>query len=501
MEAFPLDKKYDDIETKALKGLSEPLSSFSLQDVTSAYHKADRNVDLAGEPLYDMQGSASTSLSSAPNGEARGVEFLRPSYGNISEQSHPANGKFRAPKQKWRPVSGGTVSSILGKDYMKSVPAGNGTCMGTKPMKLDAKVLPMSELWGEEPEMNSSRNAHMQKDVEDFLFKMLGDGFQLDRDVIHRVLDQCGYDMQKSMERLLDFSAITLDEGNKCPGESTEKIVGVHSNSKESSCEKRSLPMSSLMGYANGTSNINEGGLLKEEERNEVQKEVLVALFNAPERAEELSRRKARAGTRSRAFGELVVEPPTDFILEPNSHPIGSKLDNDNNVDEEEEDSYQLLRRAVKEYRVTMKEYYKAAVNAFANGDYDRANKLMDKGHFFHEKARKADEESSQKIFETKNVDTRDELTLDLHDHGAKEAMRLLKCHLSSLSGIASIKYLKVIIETDEEDTSKGARRRVVMKLLEKESIKWSEGGNAGSILVRLDNINQKGLSFAKRGF
>ena len=38
-----------------------------------------------------------------------------------------------------------------------------------------------------------------------------------------------------------------------------------------------------------------------------------------------------------------------------------------------------------------------------------------------------------------------------------------------------------------------------VMKLLEKESIKWDEGGNAGMILIRLDKINWKGLSFATR--
>lgn len=37
------------------------------------------------------------------------------------------------------------------------------------------------------------------------------------------------------------------------------------------------------------------------------------------------------------------------------------------------------------------------------------------------------------------------------------------------------------------------------MKLLEKESIKWSEGGNAGTILIHLENINPKRLSFAKK--
>lgn len=33
------------------------------------------------------------------------------------------------------------------------------------------------------------------------------------------------------------------------------------------------------------------------------------------------------------------------------------------------------------------------------------------------------------------------EMVLDLRDHGPKEALRLLKCHLSSLSGITCITY------------------------------------------------------------
>lgn len=41
-------------------------------------------------------------------------------------------------------------------------------------------------------------------------------------------------------------------------------------------------------------------------------------------------------------------------------------------------------------------------------------------------------------MFSSRNRDTKNDLLLDLHDHGAKEAIRLLKCHLSSLSGIPS---------------------------------------------------------------
>ncbi|KDP20959.1 hypothetical protein JCGZ_21430 [Jatropha curcas] len=453
--------------------------------------------DLAAEFLYDMQETTSMSSSVASIVEERGEESFKSFSGHISEKSCHINGKFKARKQKQRPVSGGTVSSIIGKDYIKSMPVANGTRMGTKPMKLDVKEFPMSELWVEETKLNPSKNDHMHNNIEGFFFRMLGDGFQLERDVIHQVLVSYGYDMQKSMEKLLDFSGTSLDEGNKCLDTFTAKIVNVHSNSEEPSFGKKLLPVGSQRGDGNEISYINEGGSAGQEERSDLQKEVLAALFDTADRSDGLSRKAARAARRPRVLGELVVESPRDFTLECKADSICSKQENDK--DEEEEDGYQQLRIAVKEYRVTMKEYYKAAVDAFAKGDHDQANKLIDKGHFFHEKARKADEESSQKIFETKNADRQDEVTLDLHDHGAKEAMRLLKFHLSSLSGISSIKYLKVILETNEEDTSKGARRRLVMKLLEKESIKWTEGQNSGTILIRLDNINRKCLSFAKR--
>ncbi|KAI5570627.1 hypothetical protein BDE02_11G042100 [Populus trichocarpa] len=167
--------------------------------------------------------------------------------------------------------------------------------------------------------------------------------------------------------------------------------------------------------------------------------------------------------------------------------------------DVDEDDSYHLLRKAWKEYRTTMNEFYKAAGDAFAKGDDERANKLMDEGNFFRDKAYEVDEESTQKIFGTKNVETQDQMLLDLHEHGAKDAIRSLKSNFLLLSGIPSFKDLKVIIETNEVDVTKGARRRLIMKLLEKESINWTEGADVGTILIQLDNINPKRLSFAKK--
>lgn len=100
-------------------------------------------------------------------------------------------------------------------------------------------------------------------------------------------------------------------------------------------------------------------------------------------------------------------------------------------------------------------------------------------GHFFQKKARESDEESNKMIlkprlasfkmkfcgvfflppftlvghwlqfigsnidnfsfigFHVRNAETQGDIVLDLHEGGAKEAIRLLKCHLSSFSGIS----------------------------------------------------------------
>lgn len=81
---------------------------------------------------------------------------------------------------------------------------------------------------------------------------------------------------------------------------------------------------------ANRISNANRGelpGLGKE--RNNLQNEVLTALFSAAERSEELSRRKTKAERRSIVYGEPVAEPLTDFTLENKADSVYSQQDYD----------------------------------------------------------------------------------------------------------------------------------------------------------------------------
>ena len=173
-------------EEKALKCLLDAFgSAFSLEEIASAYCKASRNADLAGEILYEMQGSSSSSSSHVSNVDATVEESSESSDGYSLENSWQERKTLRP---KVRPVSVGTVSSIIGKNYVRPMPSANGYCGTTKPVKLDAKGLPMTGIWREKTKPNTLKHNQLHQDMEDFLFKMLGYGFRLDRDMIRGVL-------------------------------------------------------------------------------------------------------------------------------------------------------------------------------------------------------------------------------------------------------------------------------------------------------------------------
>ncbi|CAN1175480.1 Putative nuclear RNA export factor SDE5 [Linum perenne] len=491
MEVAPCNVPTHDDEEKALAVLLDVFGSvFPLDQIASAYCKAGRDPDLAGQLLYNWQGGLSTSVHSEPiKEEVEEDAFASSSSAAVGVSGH-ADPKIRAPKQKGRPVSAGTVSSFLGKDYIKSKPVANGSSLVRKPLKLDANEWLVSDDGEQKGEQSQPVNENMQESMEDFLFKMLGNGFQMDREVIRGVLDKCGYNMQECMENLIDLSENMSVKDDKHLHETTDKLSKV-SLKTEGSCVSENQPLDC------------SGSELALQKRNDLQKEVLAALFTAPERYEEPPRRIVRPPRRGylHASREVVWKPPGEVI---SSKPIAAQALN--GVDDvaaeagEEDDEYQRLRRIVVECRVTMKEYYRSAVEAFTREEYEKADRLMEKGQFFHSKAQQADEESSNKLFETKYAETEDQVKLDLHEHDAKDAIRTLKIHLSKLSGISSIKYLKVIVETDEEDVTKGKRKRTLKKFLDRESISWTEDeGRPGIVMVRVDNVDRSKLSFAHK--
>lgn len=108
--------------------------------------------------------------------------FSSSSTGNIPPKPFQASANARSSKLKCRPAAMGSVSSFRGKEDVKAK-----LCLfeTAKPLKLDAKLLSISDNY---PDIQSNPIMEMQKETEDFLLKMLEDGFHLDRDVIGEVL-------------------------------------------------------------------------------------------------------------------------------------------------------------------------------------------------------------------------------------------------------------------------------------------------------------------------
>ncbi|KAL5994494.1 hypothetical protein ACLOJK_024546 [Asimina triloba] len=242
--------------------------------------------------------------------------------------------------------------------------------------------------------------------------------------------------------------------------------------------------------------------LCMENDKQNLSRALLESWFVVRERCEEIPRknRPVRA-VKKKAIGQTVTASFTDFdeefspsIVEPQSPEIDS--------DDAEEDEYQLLRRAAKQNLSVKWKYFEAALGAFLEGNRALANYFIGEANIYHEKAREADEKSAGVLLETsKKKGATDFITIDVHEYRSKDAKKELKRHLKFLSGINNVRFLKVILESSDEDITKSTRKRTVLKLLEKESIKWTEEeGSPGTILIRLDEINPQNLSFAWYG-
>ncbi|TYH30159.1 hypothetical protein ES288_A01G071800v1 [Gossypium darwinii] len=452
----------------ALKELLDAFGSkFSLEEIATAYYEAKGNVSITADILY-ARNNGRTSKEAVDTYENKSAAANTTSMKLLSgwESETAASPKY---------TSSNLNSEALKENYVKPRPSRMDSLNTTKPVKIDSKEFPASLIWNEEaPSCRTTRNNTKNGDLDKFLFEMLGDGFQLDKSVIQEVL------------------ASTLEKSDDVIGIAAEKITG--------SC----LDQTFLIREKLQSKDFSQSTLCSEEatpmirnskrsprgnqDKAALEKEILQTLFTVPERSGEATKRNnaVREVRRSKALGELVTEPLKDTDI---SFPtVVEMLKVPKDVEDrphDNENTYDSLRQAVKEYWLTMKEYYKSAAEAYTNGDKARATELMEIGHFFNKRAREADEKSSAKMLESSCSDE-EIMSLDLRDFEPKEALSLLRTHLSSISGIPTFKYLRIIVGTIEEDTKKGARRRLRKR-------------NGRIILIQVDIINPKNLSFAKK--
>ncbi|CAN8259245.1 unnamed protein product [Cochlearia groenlandica] len=483
---------HSDPDSRSLQVLLEAFGSrFSLDDIASAYCQASKNVDLAGEIL-----SAMTEKTPQNQVQVNG-ETSKPNHVFVAKE---AQRQEDSKAKVWRPkrssVSIGTVSSVIGKEYAsaRTMPISNTPREATKPMKIDSKDIPETVIWSREtpPESNEANiSSRAPTDVEEFVVKMLGEGFQASQDVIHQILGVCGYDVKKSTEKLLQLS-----DAKKYAD------VGISNDVMSKVDPQRQGSISCNQVELDGVRTLIAPQDVQND-KTSLEKQVLEALFSGVERYENEPKVTRRFGERrARVAGRPVFKPLEDPFQE--RVVTVKQLSYPSKEDEDDEKEYEAHRKAAHEYWYEMKQYYGAAVEAYSKGETERAHRLVEKGHFFAQKAREADEKSMAKMLEIKKeVDStykEDEVVLvNVNEHEPKEAIGLLKLQLKNFSGIPSIKYLKVQLGDNKEDSKCKRRHAAIAKLLGRESIAWSEEDNGLVLMVRVDEVDPKKLSFAKK--
>ncbi|XP_019183224.1 PREDICTED: putative nuclear RNA export factor SDE5 [Ipomoea nil] len=337
---------------------------------------------------------------------------------------------------------------------------------------------------------NTEKSDTLHNDVEEFLFKMLGDGFSLNMSTIHNVVGQCGFDVNKSMESLIDLSAATLEKSDDIVSIDSEEFPNLKSNSSRDSAE------SSKRTKTNNTA-ADELQLQKMKRKNELQKEILQSLFSHPGRYDdEVVARPSKESRRSRFVVDKPLELPEiehrTVIIRPHVTQMNDDDDDDN------EESYEVLREAVKEHWTTMKEYYKAAIEAFVKEDRVRAYRLLEEGNFFMKKAREADEKSAQKLLQPRYKC--EELSFDVHHFAPKDAIDFLKGQFNTYVGLPlpPFQCFRVIVGVNDDDATNGPRKRLVAKYFDKRSIPWTEEENGKVLVIKVEDIDRQKLTSYK---
>ena len=121
--------KFDD-EQGLMVLLDAFSASFSIEEIASAYCKAGKNAEAAAESLATTAGEESSGVVTEKK---------------TKTTSDNANGKRGGSKIKYRPVSMGSVSDVIGKQYGNKTTSGSNKAVRVDPPK--SKVLPIPESW------------------------------------------------------------------------------------------------------------------------------------------------------------------------------------------------------------------------------------------------------------------------------------------------------------------------------------------------------------------
>ncbi|CAH9074415.1 unnamed protein product [Cuscuta epithymum] len=385
--------------------LLEPFTSVSIDQAASAYREANGDLNRAAEILGNLGETAEDQSTTSSISRW----YASSSSSELSEEDHCAQYRvLQKSKTKKFVASAGTVSTVLGKDYVSSLPK---------------KQLSGQKKFGLE--------SYSKEESEQFLCSMLGEECHLSLAVIRDVLCECGYDFYKALNILLELSSSSsFEQSDKreeglLPPESNDNLTNkifCSSYSSRSNIQEQML-------YA-GNPSRDQYKLLHEIERSsppqgnsesQVSKDVLNSLFNVPTL-------KTVEHVPGNVKWRDVVTKMTSLGLNSEPSPASSVIHVHNYATKGEE--YQIFREASTRHWESMKPCYQKAASAFSNGGRQYASYLADQGRTQNKKALEAEEKASQNIFEARNKSIENLITIDLHGQHVKQAMRLLKLHL-----------------------------------------------------------------------
>ncbi|KAM6578235.1 hypothetical protein CsatB_030072 [Cannabis sativa] len=473
-------KKVDPVneEKKVVQALAEAFSSASLDDAISAYREAkgdpDKAAEILGRSLYESSDDPSTSSTSGEcSGSGSSDGYVEMSYVDNFVKEKDS----RACKQKRQIAATGTVSTVLGKEYMNSSPRKDPRTMS---MKLKG----------------FGNGGFDEEKAEQFLCSMLGEESELNLAIVRDVLCQCGYDVEKALDALLDLSSsydqstngptpsysLSYKDNSRYPNENCDNLTDKVSDcsSLSSECELHDSIWSVDCGCRRNYKDVlassdSHSPANKRSTESGLSQSVLDSLFNiskSPTYQPQVMNWRNVAKKLQLLGPQFDVCPSSDSTAQQDIYAKG--------------DEYHAFRKTANQQWSSVRSCYEKAATAYSNGAKEYAAYLSEKGQEQTKLAQKASERASKDIFKARNKSIQNVITIDLHGQHVSPAMRLLKMHLIFVSYAQTVQILRVITGCGTHGMGRSKLKQAVIKLLEKEGVEWSEE-NRGIVLIKLD--------------
>ncbi|KAK9927976.1 hypothetical protein M0R45_025134 [Rubus argutus] len=275
------------------------------------------------------------------------------------------------------------------------------------------------------------------EEAEQFLCSMLGDESEVSLGVVRDVLCQCGYEVEKALDALLELASSSRKRSN-----SSEYTRQTYAHVLAGTSE----------AHRSRSSNLSQM--------------VLESLFVYPKTSDPQYQEPRTMKSWKNLVKELQDGKGPEFDVAKGSE-------------------YDAYRGTAKQHWDSVTSYHQKAATAYSNGSRAYAGYLSQEAKEKAKMALEAEEKASQEIFKAKNKDKgikNDVMTIDLHGQHVKQAIKLLKIHLLYGTNAQGIRFLRVITG---HGAGKSILKQSVIKLLQNEGVKWSEE-NPGALLIKL---------------